>query len=77
MATYGFAAIFTAPKLAGLRQWGIEAEGQRYGSPKNGCSKANRLAIAGCQSWAMLRQNCRLLRPRLEMVVAIGGGNSD
>jgi hypothetical protein len=54
----------------------IEAEGQRYGSPKNGRSKANRLAIAGCQSWAMLRQNCRALRPNLEMV-DIGGGNSD
>jgi hypothetical protein len=55
----------------------IEAEVQRYGSPKNGRSKANRLAIAGCQSWGMLQQHCRALRPRLEMVIAVGGSNSD
>ncbi len=37
------------PKLAGLRHLArIEAEGQRYGSPKNGHSEANRLAIALC-----------------------------
>jgi hypothetical protein len=54
----------------------IEAEGQSYGSPKNGCSETNHLAIAGCQRWAMLQQNCRTLRLRLEKVVAIGGGNS-
>jgi hypothetical protein len=78
LANYGFAAVFAALKLAGLRQPPrIEAEGQRYGSPKNGRSKANRLAIVGFQSWAMLRQNCRALRPRLEMVVAVGGGNND
>jgi hypothetical protein len=78
LAIYGFAAIFAASKLTGLRQqWRIEAEGQGYGSSKNGRSKANRLVIAGCQSWAMLRQNCRAVRPCLEMVVAIGGGNSD
>jgi hypothetical protein len=78
LANYGFAAVFAAPRIAGFwQQWRIEAEGQPYGSSKNGRSKANRLAIAGCQSWAMLQQNCRALRPRLEMVVAIGGGNSD
>ncbi len=78
LAIYDFAAVFAAPKIAGFRQQPrIEAEGQPYGSSKNGRSKADRLAIAGCQSWAMLRQNCRALRPRLEMVIAIGGGNSD
>jgi hypothetical protein len=78
LANYGFAAVFAAPKLAELRQLArIEAKGQRYGSLKNGYSKANRLAIAGCQSWAMLQQNCRMLRPRLEKVVAVGSGDSD
>jgi hypothetical protein len=78
LANYGFAAVFAAPKLAGLRHLAhIKAEGQCYSSAKNGCSEANRLAIAGCQSWAMLRQNCRALRLRLEMVVAIGSVNSD
>jgi hypothetical protein len=73
LANYGSAAVF-----AGFRQQRrIEAEGQPYGSSKNGRSNANRLAISGCQSLAMLRQNCRALRPRLEMVVAIGGSNSD
>jgi hypothetical protein len=78
VANYGFAAVFAAPKLAGLRQLArIEAEGQRYGSPKNGSSKANGLAIAGCQSWVMLVRNCRALRPRLKKVVAAGSSNSD
>jgi hypothetical protein len=46
LANYGFAAVFAAPKLAGLWQLArIEAEGQRYGSQKNGSSKANRLAL--------------------------------
>jgi hypothetical protein len=51
LANYGFAAVFAAPKLAGLQQlMRIEAKGQRYGSPKKERSEANRLAIAGCQS---------------------------
>jgi hypothetical protein len=78
LANYGFATVVAAPKLAGLRNLGrIEAEGQCYGSPKNGGSEANCLAIAGCQSWAMLRRNCRALRLRLKKVFAVGGGNSD
>jgi hypothetical protein len=41
LANNGFAAIFAAPKLAGLRQLvRIEAEGRRYGSPNNGPSEA-------------------------------------
>jgi hypothetical protein len=73
LANYGFAAVFAAPKLAGLRQLVcIEAEGQRYGLSKKG-----RLAIAGCQSWAMLRRNCRALRPRLEKIVAVGSSKSN
>ncbi len=48
LANYGFAAIFATPKLAGLQQVArIEAEGQSYGSPKNGRSEANHLANAG------------------------------
>ncbi len=78
LANYGFAAVVAAPKLAGLRHLGcFEAEGQPYGSPKNGRSEVNPLANAGCQSLTMLRRNCRMLRPRLEKVVAISGGNSD
>jgi hypothetical protein len=78
LANYGFAAVFAAPKVSGLRQVPrIEAKGQSYGSPKNGRSETNHLAIAGCQSWVMLGRNCRALRPRLEKVVAVGGGNSD
>jgi hypothetical protein len=78
LANYGFAAVVTAPKLTGLRHMAhIEAEGQRYSSPKNGHSEANRLVIAGCQSWAMLWQNCRALRPHLEKVIAVGGGSSN
>jgi hypothetical protein len=78
LANYGFATVFAAPKVAGLRQVPrIEAEGQSYGSPKNGQSEANHLAIAGCQSWAMLRRNCCTLRPCLEKVVAVGSANSD
>jgi hypothetical protein len=74
----GFAAVFAAPKVAGLRQVPrVEAKGQSYGLPKNMRSEANYLAITGCQSWAMLQRNCRALRPRLEKVVAIGGRNSD
>jgi hypothetical protein len=39
------------PKLTGLRHLErIAAQGQYYGSPKNGHSEANSLAIAGCQS---------------------------
>jgi hypothetical protein len=54
LANYGFAAIFAAPKLAGLQQQGRSAaERQSYGSPKNGSSKANRLVMAGCQIRAM------------------------
>ncbi len=78
LANYGFAAVVAAPKLAGLLHLAcIEAEGQRYGSPKNGRSEANHFAIAGYQSWAMLPRHCRALRPCLEKVVAVGGGNSD
>jgi hypothetical protein len=71
LANYGFAAVIIAPKLAGLlRLVCIEAEGQRYGSPKNGRSEANRLAIADCQSWAMLRRNCHALRPRKRIAIS-------
>jgi hypothetical protein len=55
----------------------IEAKGQRYSSPENGRSEVNHLAIAGCQSKAMLRRNCHALRPRLEKIVAVACGNSD
>ncbi len=78
LANYCFAAVFAAHKLAGLRHLAhIEAEGQRYCSPKNGRSEGNCLAIVGCQSWAMLQRNCSVLRLRLENVIAIGCGNSD
>jgi hypothetical protein len=78
LANYGFATVFAAPKHAGLQYLGhIEAKGQHYGSFKNGRSEAKCLAIAGCQSWAMLWRNCHALRPRFEKVVTIGGGNSD
>jgi hypothetical protein len=47
LANYGFATVFAAPKLTGLQYLGhIEAKGQCYCSPKNGCSEANCLAIA-------------------------------
>ncbi len=40
LENYGFAAVFAAPTLAGLRHLArIEAEGHRYGSPKNGRSE--------------------------------------
>ncbi len=51
LSNYYCATIFAAPELAGL--WhlaSITAEGQHYGSPENGHSEANCLAIAGCQS---------------------------
>jgi hypothetical protein len=55
LATCGFATVFDTPKLAGLPHLGRSAaKGQSYGSPKNGRSKANRLAMVGCQSQAML-----------------------
>jgi hypothetical protein len=42
LANYGFAAVVAASKLAGLRHLArIEAEGQRYGSLKNGRSEVN------------------------------------
>jgi hypothetical protein len=51
LANCGFASVFATPKLAGLQHLGrIAAKRQRYGSPKNGHSEANHLAIAGCQS---------------------------
>jgi hypothetical protein len=51
LANCSFAAIFATPNLAGLRHLGhIAAEGQSYSSPKNGCSEANHLAIAGSQT---------------------------
>jgi hypothetical protein len=50
LANCGFAAVFAAPGLAGLRHLGHNtAKGQSNGSPKNGHSEANCLAIAGCQ----------------------------
>jgi hypothetical protein len=73
-----FCRRIPAPKLAGLQHLGrCASKGQSYGSPKNGHSEANRLAIRGCQSLAMLRRNCRALRPRLEKVCRRCGGNSD
>jgi hypothetical protein len=44
------------PKIAGLRHLvHIAGNEQRYGSPKNGRSEANHLAIAGCQSKVMVQ----------------------
>jgi hypothetical protein len=54
LANCGFATVFAAPKPAGLwQQERSAAERQSYGSPKNGRSEANRLAMAGYQIQAM------------------------
>jgi hypothetical protein len=58
-------------------KWRVLKSKGKATAHQNGLSEANLLATAGCQSWAMLRRNCRTLRPRLEKVVAVGGGNSD
>jgi hypothetical protein len=64
--------VVAAIKIAGLRHLArIEAEGQRYGSPKNGRSEANRLAIALCAAKLQHAQT------RLDKVVTVVGGNSD
>jgi hypothetical protein len=63
LANCCFATVFIASRLAGLRHLGCSAgERQRYGSPKNGQSEANQVAVAVSQSWAILWQNCRAQR---------------
>jgi hypothetical protein len=55
----------------------IAGDGQCYSSPKNELFEVKHLATAGCQSMAMLRQNCHARRPRLEKIVAVCGGYND
>jgi hypothetical protein len=40
---------------------------------KNGLSEENHLTAVGCQSEAMVEQDCSLLRPCSEKVMAVGG----
>jgi hypothetical protein len=78
IANCGFAAVFSPLKLAGLQHLGhIAGKGQDYCSPKNGLSGANPLATMSCQIEAIVRRNCRSVRPSLEKVVAAGSDCSD
>jgi hypothetical protein len=72
LANCGFATVFAAPKLAGLRHlMHIARKVQCYGSPKSGLSEANYLATVVCQSEAMVLQNCCSFRLGLEKAVAV------
>jgi hypothetical protein len=56
LSNCGFATVFVASKITGLRHLGrIAGEYQHYGSSKNGHSEANHLATVGCQSDVMVR----------------------
>ncbi len=59
LANCCFATVFIASRLAGLWHLGCSAgEGQRDGSPRNGQSEANQVAVGVSQSWAILLHNC-------------------
>jgi hypothetical protein len=55
----------------------LKPKGYATAHQKMGAQKRTVWQLGAAKVGAMLRQNCGELRLRLEMVVAVGGGNSD